>query len=290
MRNLVIALIFSFSLLTSAAAAGFTGLSAGEIRQYQLKVPEASPAAPQLSPANEKNKLPVSLANNPLIVVHASRVFDVKEMAEPGIDNIVAKFKAEKRPVIYLVNDQSAQGYSSWYTGDHSPDYEIFSAGGEHNLPLLGDEVTVVGGFFGSYDGGRGCHMLATRDAIRMHFESSDRPFTVNLPLKAIFFYDGDVRKREELLALDPETATAAQLGKAFSNFAESFFLVDNFPTSTPDALGFGHPFPSEDQNPAYRDGEPVDTARYTFRLFFGSRQVSEFGSGPRQVSLKLYN
>ena len=288
MKTCIFTLIFAFSFLNSAAAAEFTGLGVAEIREFRIDVPEAVPAAAQLLPANEKNKLPVSLANNPLIVVHASRIFDEKEMAAPGIDAVVAEFKAEKRPVIYLINDQSAWGYGNWYPGDHSPDYELFSAGGEHNLPLIADEVTIVGGFFGSYDGARGCQTLATRDAIRMHFENSDRPFTVHMPLKAIFFYDEDMITREELLALDPETASPAELRKAFDHFAESFFLVDNFVTSEPDALGFGHPFDAQEENPAYRMGKPVDTARYTFRIFFGSRQVSKFGKGPRQVSIEL--
>ena len=286
--NLILALTLAFSFLNSAAAAEFTGLSLGEIRESRTDIPQAFPAALRFSPVNEKNKLPAALANNPLIVVHASRVFDEDAVAAPGIDEVVAKFKAEKRPVIYLINDQSGEGYGDWYSGDHSPDYELFSIGGEHNLPLLADEVTIVGGFFGSYDGARGCQTLAVRDAIRMHFESSGRPFTVHMPLKAIFFWDEYTDKRDELLALDPETASPAKLRKVFDRFAEIFFLVDTFPVSTEEALGFGHPFLDEEGNPAYRMGEPVDTARYTFRIFFGSRQVSEFGTGPRQVSLKL--
>ena len=109
-----------------------------------------------------------------------------------GIDALVAAFKAQKRSIVYLLHDQSPKGYADWYTGDRRPGYELFSEGGEHNLPLADDAVTVAGGYFGSYDGSRGCQTLAVRDAIRMHFEASERPFTVFLPVRALYFYEED--------------------------------------------------------------------------------------------------
>lgn len=292
MKNPVLAFAFVFSFLNSSVAAQLRNISAVEIRQSNIEVPAPVPAvvAPALLPLNAKNILPATLANNPLIVVHASRSFDEEASAASGIDAVVAEFKAQKRPVAYLINDQSPQGYSDWYPGDRSPDYELFSAGGEHNLPLQGDEVTIAGGFFGSYDGARGCQTLATRDAVRMHFEVSDRPFTVFMPLRAIYFYEDDAYTQKELLALDPKTASPAEIKKVFDNFEESFFLTDTFPTSSEDAMGFGHPFTEQELNPGYHMGEPVDTARYAFELFFDGVLVSKFGSGPRKVSLKLYN
>lgn len=292
MKNPVFALVFVFSFLNAAIATELRDISVVEIRQSDIGIPAPVPAAvaPPLLPLNAKNILPATLANNPLIVVHASRAFDGEASAASGIDAVVAQFKAQKRPVIYLLHDQSPQGYSDWYPGNRSPNYELFSAGGEHNLPLSGGEVTIVGGFFGSYDTARGCQTLATRDAIRMHFEVSDRPFTVFMPLRAIYFYDEDDSMREKLLALSPKTSSPAEVQKVFDRFAELFFLTDNFPTSTGDATGFGHPFTEQELNPAYRMGEPVDTASYAFELFFDDIMVSKFGSGPRNVSLRLYN
>ncbi len=292
MKNIKLAFALVFSFSAAAAAAEFAGISIGEIQATRIEVPEpaAAPARAQLTPLNEKNKLPAALANNPLIVVHASDEFDENEIAAAGINDVVAGFKAAKRPVVYLLNDQSERGYGSWYPAERAPDYELFSEGGEHNLPLAADEVTIVGGFFGSYDGSRGCQTLATRDAIRMHFELSDRPFTVYMPLKAVYFYDEDSNTRDELLALDTAAVTAAAVRKVFKNFPESFFLTDNFVVSTDDALGFGHPYGEGGADTAYRAGEPVDTARYTFRLFFNGIQVGKFGTGPRLVSLKLSN
>ncbi|HAH31238.1 MAG TPA: hypothetical protein DCL44_02870 [Elusimicrobia bacterium] len=292
MKIAVLISAFAFSSLNSASAAELRGISVAEIRNSSIEVPAPVSAAyaSQLLPLNARNILPAALPENPLIVVHASRFFDEKAIAASGINAVVAQFKAQQRPVIYLLNDQSARGYSDWYPGDRAPDYEMFSAGGEHNLPMSGDEVTIAGGFFGSYDGSRGCQTLAARDAIRMHFEVSDRPFTVYMPLRAIYFYEEDITMRKKLLELSPKSSSPAAVQKVFDNFAESFFLTDTFPTSTEDAMGFGHPFTEQELNPAYRKGEPVDTARYSFELVFNDIQVSKFGEGPRKVSIKLYN
>lgn len=255
-----------------------------------LPSPEKSAAHGALVPLNEKNLLPPYLENNPLIVVHATYFFDDAGTAKTGIDKTVSAFRQKGKSVIYLVSDQSGQGYSDWYTGDRTPDYELFSAGGEHNLPLAGGEVTIAGGFFGSYDGARGCHALATRDAIRMHFELSDKPFTVNMPLEAIYFYEDDLPTKAELLSLDPRKDLEEKIRKSFERFAELFFLVDNFETSEEAALGFAHPFNSPDQNPSYKEGEPVDTARYSFEIIFKGLSVSRFGKGSRKVVLNLTN
>lgn len=289
MRKAVLALIAISAAAVPGFSAGFNYSGPAEISAIKISLPAQAAVSAVLAPKHEKNVLPAELPDNPLIVVHTTKFFDEDATAKAGVDATVAAFKAEGRPVIYLVHDQSETGYADFYPADRSPDYELFSAGGENNLPLRADSVTVAGGFFGSYDGARGCHTLAVRDAIRMHFEYSDRPFTVNMPLKAIYFYDEDSGTRDDLLAL-PKTATAAQLKKVFKDFENLYFLTDTFPTSTPDSMGFGHPFTEQSENPAYRMGEPVDTARYAFELFFNDVKVSKFGQGPRKVSLKLYN
>jgi len=291
MRKTGLAFLCLLAVPGYGRSSGLDGISAVEIREMTAPaaVPVPSPVATPLAPKNKKNRLPARLPDNPLIVVHSSRIFDDKESARAGIDPVVAAFKEAGRPVIYLVNDQSVSGYSAWYTADRSPDYEIFSAGGENNLPLRADSVTIAGGFFGSYDGARGCHTMAVRDAIRMHFEYSRRPFTVNIPIGAVYFYNEDTGVREQILAL-PKAPSEAELRRVFEDFEENFFLSDNFTASTDDAITFGHPFPDPEANPAYRMGKPVDTARYAFEVFFNGIKVSKFGTGPRKVSLKLYN
>jgi len=284
--------VFLFFCLTPARAGELADIKAEDLGSYQLNLPlpERSPKVAGLLPLNEKNLPPEKLSANPLIVVHATSFFDGDKTAKAGTDKTVSSFRKKGESVVYLVSDQSEEGYAGWYTGERSPDYEIFSAGGEHNLPLAGNEVTVAGGFFGSYDGARGCHALATRDAIRMHFELSDRPFAVNVPLEAVYFYGEDLRTREELLNLDSSKDDPEKIKKIFDRFAELFFLVDNFETSEEDAVGFAHPFNSPAENPSYRPGEPVDTARYSFEIFFKGVSVSKFGKGPRKVALKLAN
>lgn len=265
-----------------AGAGNFPALA----RSPRVAAPIAAPGV--LSPGHEKNVLPSELSDHPLIVVHATRFFDEAATAATGIDSLVASFKTQRRSIVYLLNDQSPEGYSSWYTGDRRPDYEMFSEGGEHNLPLAGDAVTVAGGFFGSYDSHRGCQTLAVRDAIRMHFEVSQRPFTVFLPVRALYFYEEDEAMRRQLLSLDLKTDSAAKLDELFDDFAALFFLTDNFS----DVPAFGHPYLEgpDRQNKNYRGGASVDVDGYSFELFFGGTSVAKFGHGPRKVSLKLYN
>ncbi|HAR42918.1 MAG TPA: hypothetical protein DCS07_09865 [Bdellovibrionales bacterium] len=242
---------------------------------------QGSPLTP-----GSKNAVPTKFSAHPLIVVHATTEFDEEMTAAKGVDEVVAQFKAQRRPVVYLVSDQSKTGYQEWYTKDRKPDFELFSEGGEHNLPLAMDEVTIVGGFFGSYDGARGCQTLATRDAIAMHFENTKRPFTIHMPLKAIYFYEEDAVTRENILNLDTRSATSSQIKKVFKDFASLFFLTANLGPG----IEFGHPY-FRDSNPFYRAVQPVNMDNYTFRLFLNDRPVAKpFGHGPRQVALKLEN
>lgn len=241
-----------------------------------------------ISPLNQANILPSELGKNPLIVVHATSFFDEKMSARQALNALISSYRKKVGRVIYLLHDESAEGMSLFYTEERKPDYEFFSAGGEHNLPLNDSEVTVAGGFFGSYDGSRGCHALAVRDAIRMHFESSMTAFTVHMPMEAIYYYEEDLPQIKQIMALDPRLDTPEKIKKVFGDFAGLFFLVDNFETSTPDSLGFAHPFVSLDEHPGYRPGEPVDTARYSFSLYFEDILIQEFGQGPRKVNIKL--
>lgn len=113
---------------------------------------------------------------------------------------------------------------------------------------MADDEATIAGGFFGSYDSHRGC----------------------------------------QTLALDLRKSSPGEIEGLFGNFADLFFLTDNFS----DVPAFGHPYTAGPGrlNKAYRDGAPVDVDGYSFELFFNEVPVARFGRGPRKVSLKLYN
>ncbi len=257
-------------------------------KELSLPIPSFSRSFSPLRPKNPVNILPENLKDDPLIVVHASSFFDEEMSAKKGIDEIVKAYVAAGKTVIYLVHDQSEQGYEEFYPSYRTPDYELFSAGGEHNLPLKGKSVTIAGGFFGSYDGARGCHALAVRDAIRMHFENSNEPFTVNIPLEAVYFYEEDRGLIGRIMKLDPAANSFEEIKKAFENFENLFFLTDNFITSSEDSLGFAHPFTSLEQHPGYRPGQSVDTNLYSFDLYFEDILISSFGKGERKVHLKL--
>jgi hypothetical protein len=134
------------------------------------------------------------IAKPALLVVHASTEFDKNMVAKQGIDKLIKTFKSKKLPVIYLVSDLSETGQARWYTDDRNPDFVIYSTAGEHNLPLSNADITVVGGFWGSRDGARGCHSLALRNVIQSYFfwQHKQTPLRLHLPLSAIYFFNSD--------------------------------------------------------------------------------------------------
>ncbi|KHD87378.1 MAG: hypothetical protein OM95_14875 [Bdellovibrio sp. ArHS] len=223
-----------------------------------------------------------------LIVVHASTQFDEKKSAAAGIDELVQEFKTTGRPVVYLVSEPSPLGSDHWYTADRSPDFEVFSEGGEHNLPVSADEVTIVGGFFGSTDTMNGCHALAIKDAIRMHFEFSSKPFTVHLPMSAIYFYSEWEEFRRELLETGSMDLSKIEIEKY--PFASLFFLREGNNGAGDDGYeqNFAHQY-SGKANQTYRPGEDVNRQKYQFNFSINNRLIESLpGPGERVVNINL--
>jgi hypothetical protein len=230
-----------------------------------------------------------SIANkHVLIVTHATTEFDQNKSATAGIDQLVQEFKAKGQPVIYLVSDQSEKGYQKWYTQDRSPDFEVFSEGGEHNLPITANEVTIVGGFFGSTDTLNGCHALAMKDAIRMHFEISMAPLTIQIPIKATYFYQEWEVTREALLK--DGRIDLKSFGIEKYPFASMYFLREGNDGAGDDGneQNFAH-FYSGQENKTYRPGEQVSREKYQFRFYVNDELIeSVTGSGKRLVNIKM--
>lgn len=230
-----------------------------------------------------------SIANqHVLIITHATTEFDQDQSAAAGIDQLVGEFKAKGRPVIYLVSDQSEQGYQRWYTTDRSPDFEVFSEGGEHNLPISSNEVTIAGGFFGSTDTLNGCHALTVKDTIRMHFEISNAPLTVHIPIKATYFYEEWNSIRQTLLKDGRIDLNSFGLDKF--PFASMFFLREGNDGAGDDGneQNFAHYY-TGDQNKKYHAGEEVGREKYQFRFYVNDQLIeSVTGSGKRIVNLKM--
>lgn len=222
-----------------------------------------------------------------LIVTHATSFYDKEKMAASGIDEIVKKFKAKNLPVVYLVDDQSAEGYQQWYTSDRSPDYEFYSEGGEHNLPIGANEVTIIGGFFGSTDTLNGCHALSVKDAIRMHFEVSSKPLTIHIPIKATYFYDEWINLRNSLLEKGYADLSAYDIKYPF---ASVYFLRED-----PEGLGdsgneeiFAHYYTGS-ENKNYRRGEDVTKEKYQFDFYVNGKLFESVnGTGKRVVKIKI--
>ncbi|WP_413580609.1 hypothetical protein [Bdellovibrio sp. HCB288] len=220
-----------------------------------------------LKPRFQNSQLSMIKDQHVLIVTHATQFFDKDMMATAGIDRIVQEFKSQGRPVIYLVSDQSEEGYRQWYTKDRSPDFEIYSDGGEHNIPISAKEVTIVGGFFGSTDTLPGCHALSMRDAIRMHFELSQQPLTIHVPLRATYFYDEWEFQRDHLLKYQrPLLQTDIPYP-----FATMYFLREGNNGAGDDGneQNFAHFYHPTRSNKNYRSGSYEDVSRKTHQFHF---------------------
>lgn len=254
-----------------------------------------------------------------LMVVHASYEFDVEGTAREFIDAEIRKFKARGLPVIYLVSDLSKEGLRNWYTEDRAPDYLIYSAGGEHNLPLRNADITVVGGFFGNYDTHNGCHTQALRNVVDSYYrlQKQTAPLTVHLPISSIYFWPNDELVRiSSLKKFDrssdwlPQLATMLfsadfsltdeqELGRAFFFRSKTPVLVKNpfldvvvgskeySADEDPDSpLGFV----SENGRATARDGrykeaDPVTLKKYQFHLSTtADAKAYVFGSGREKV------
>lgn len=252
--------------------------------------------APHRKPSSDSTLKPrfsldqLSLVENQhiLIVTHATEFFDTGKSAAEGIDRIVQQFKDLGRPVIYLVSDQSDEGYRQWYTRDRAPDFEIFSEGGEHNIPLAASEVTIVGGFFGSTDTLNGCHALSMKDAIRMHFQTAKTPLTIHVPLSATYFYDEWTYQRDYIL----------KNGKPLLNsnipypFASMYFLREGNDGAGDDGNEqyFAHSYTGK-ENKTYVRGKLEDVSRQNFQFYFyvNDRLFESITDSPAQpVHIKL--
>ena len=202
---------------------------------------------------------------HPLIVVHTSKIFDDAAMAKEGVDYLINKFKVNNLPVVYLMHHD---GYSDlmWYPEDRNPDYAVYSAGGEHNLPLYNPEVTIVGGFFGDYDGAHGCHFKAMADAITRYFLHGKFSFKIHLPISAIYFYSEDESSRDEFL---DERISPLEF---IDYIHESFFFTfdETYLGGSTEYTGI------------------ISTTDYTFLYFVDDVLIKKHGVGDRTVEFRF--
>ncbi|RCS58459.1 hypothetical protein [Parvibium lacunae] len=82
-------------------------------------------------------------ADTALLVVHPSATYDARYAAKRGVDEAVRYAKTHHIPIIYLIDDSPRQYY---YPLDCSPDYAVYSQGGEVTFPLQVNHLYVAGG------------------------------------------------------------------------------------------------------------------------------------------------
>lgn len=78
-----------------------------------------------------------------MIVTHATSTHDARFSTKRGVDEAVRFAKARRIPVIYLQDDTPEQFY---FMEDCSPDYWVFSQGGEIGFDVTPSHLYIVGG------------------------------------------------------------------------------------------------------------------------------------------------
>ncbi|MEW6056244.1 MAG: hypothetical protein AB1540_06490 [Bdellovibrionota bacterium] len=246
-------------------------------------------------PINELRYFDRPIKTHPLIVVHASSMWDGTESAKPSIDALVRKFKAAKKPVIYLVSDDSMQDFS-WYTEDRNPTFAVYSERGEHMLEFLKSEVTVVGGF-----SLQGCQGRAMTSIVHNYFKRNTKPLTLHLPLRAIYsakvnFTEESPRLEAPVNDYETRTMTLFEILQGFRFFGGTKGFLDFYrgvefykdktyrdPVPLSDKLYFGN------DKVWSRITGAVTTEGYQFHFLLDGRPIGDpLGSGNRSVKLNF--
>jgi len=138
---------------------------------------------------------------HPLIVVHASSVFNKKKRGKKALDHLISRFKNKNRKVYYLSSEDDSLKLGgplpNWYLEDENPTDQFYSYGGENNLTSKSAEFTVAGGFLGAgvnpddaFPEGtdfKGCLTNAIAHLIKNHFENYSKPLTINISVNSVY-------------------------------------------------------------------------------------------------------
>ena len=123
------------------------------------------------------------IAEHALFVTHAYKGFINDGALTKDTNALVSAFADKHRPVIYLAFPGVTQGRDEGgpYMDLFSPTAAIFSDDGQHRVPYLADNVTVIGGAL------EACEQRTIDSLIHKYFQSQSGPFTINIPLSASY-------------------------------------------------------------------------------------------------------
>ncbi|MGE0315220.1 MAG: hypothetical protein AB7P21_26690 [Lautropia sp.] len=113
-----------------------------------------------------------------MIVVHATSSYDARASAKRGIDDAVRFAKGAKIPVVYLQDDTPDEFY---FMQDCSPDYWVYSQGGEVSFEVAQSHLYIVGGHLEL------CLSATLHDVIGQWAKRPPRNFTVTYFMDAIY-------------------------------------------------------------------------------------------------------
>jgi hypothetical protein len=250
------------------------------------------------------HKVPVApaLPDKPvLIVTHATEKWDFSSAAEANINEAISQFKGLSDPVVFLMDDDGVND-KEWYTKDRSPTFALYSSSGEHDIPVLSSDVTVVGGYFGR------CQTIATTDAISRYFRNQASPLQIHFPMNAIYIQDNqpdgqtnenqirktirlaDVKSQVELLEKNGNDEARAYIDKHFSGspaVSDDPFLGFLNSTLFMDADG-GNRGPLAQLGQAGPVSGKVDFQNFQFKVFVDGSQKEVLGVGSKVVELRF--
>ena len=250
-----------------------------------------------------------------IIVVHAQSRFDENLQAKFAIDKIISSARSSRKSIVFLADIDGSEKRPAlpldWYTDWKAPDILYISRGGEHRLPLANPEITVIGGFFGTYDLHRGCHTFALRNVVNSYFNLQKQrgPLTIHLPLSATYFWPADQSLRAEIIAgADPRLWLdkmieliftsddgPLELGRAeyklprnnASRVQNPFSFPGNQPAKNIKPLKISAKVSATiDAREPYQQDPPIDISTYKFRIYSSGIFQREIGSGNREVNL----
>ena len=168
-------------------------------------------------------------ADDVLVVVHPTELWDLEQCAKPATDALVERFESAGLPVALLVN----ASYPFTYLESRETSRGFVSSGGEHELSIDSSRLWFAGGSWGS------CLERGIRGGIESAIENGAQSVEVMLPPDAVYVVHFDeeraVTLREE--AAVREGGAVGMLG----NMIERLLVKDmtNYPAQ-PSLAGLG--------------------------------------------------
>jgi hypothetical protein len=123
-----------------------------------------------------------------MIVTHASSNDDGRIASKFGVDEAVRYARKNRIPVIYLQDDRPADRY---FMEDCTPDYWVFSKGGEIPFDITASHVYIAGGHLEM------CLAVTLNDVLQKWAKNPRRNLTLSFFMDGIFSNGRDIEEKD---------------------------------------------------------------------------------------------